>query len=183
MILDFGLNMEIKSERPEDYQAVEGLVKKAFVCAGHSDGNEHNLVARLRETVGFVSELSLVAFDGGELIGHVMLTEIKLNDLRVLALAPLAVLPLYQGKGIGSALLEAALTKAAAMGYDAAVVLGEPEYYARFGFVKAIDLGIYSPQFEGIEEYLQVVELSPGALIDAAGEVVYPDEFLRNNNR
>ena len=86
---------------------------------------------RLRETGDSV--VSLVAEEGGEILGHVMLSEIT-APFRALGLAPVSVMPERQGQGVGSRLIEAAIERAKALGYDAIVVLGDQAYYSRFGF-------------------------------------------------
>lgn len=93
----------------------------------------------------------------------------------VLGLAPLAVLPAFQRLGIGSALVSAGLGRVKT---DAAAVLvvGEPQYYARFGFVPASRFGIRCA-FPAPNEYFMALELVPGSLNDCRGLARYGKEF------
>ena len=119
---------QIRDEMYHDRDAISELLTQAF---GGSD--EARLVDMLRRD-GHLA-LSLVAEAGGTVIGHVALSPI-VADIPALALAPVAVHPALQGRGIGSALIHAAM---AACADHAIIVLGEPEYYGRFGF-KPVDL-------------------------------------------
>lgn len=93
-----------------------------------------------------------------------------------MALAPVAVAPAYQGQGIGSALMEEAHQKAAALGHTSIVLLGEPAYYRRFGYAMARDFGIQIPFDEG-GDYSMVLALQPNAWEGVKGEVIYLDAF------
>ena len=96
----------------------------------------------------YVPELALVGEDGGEIVGHIMLTNATLHgveDWRVLALGPLAVTPERQRTGAGIALTEAALALADARNDGLVVLLGHPAYYPRFGFEPARGRGIEPP--------------------------------------
>ena len=94
----------------------------------------------------------------------------------LMALAPMAVWPAWQGRGVGSALVREGLAACRAAGHDVVVVVGHPAYYPRFGFVRARPLGLGSdPSFP--DEAFMVAELTPGALGGRRGLVVYGEEF------
>lgn len=134
--------MRIRPETPADHDAVDAVVAAAFA----NDGDpEVRLVHRIRAGDGYVPELSLVAEDAGEVVGHIMLSYVRLGPHRVLQLSPLAVAPSHQRTGVGIALTEAALELAEAGGEPLVLVLGHPEYYPRFGFEPARPLGIDPP--------------------------------------
>ena len=97
--------MEIRQERSDDYNAVFQVVTEAFSHAEHSDGNEQELVTLLRATPSYIPELSLVAVEDGKIVGHILFTKITIREYVELALAPLSVLPAYQRRGIGLALI------------------------------------------------------------------------------
>lgn len=97
--------MLIRKESPKDYERVYQVVKRAFESAEHADGNEQDLVDALRKSEAFIPELSLVAEMDQKIAGHIMFTRATVGDETVLALAPLSVLPGYQRKGIGTALI------------------------------------------------------------------------------
>lgn len=108
----------------------------------------------LRVDPAWVPGLSLVAVDRDRgVVGHVCLTRGDLAGAPVLGLGPLGVLPERQGRGVGAALMHAALGAAEAMGEPVVVLLGERRYYGRFGFVPAPRLGIHAPDPEWREHF------------------------------
>ena len=116
-----------------------------------------------------------------QIVWYILLTEVKIDSdtqsVTSLSVAPLAVLPEFQRKGIGGGMLiQYANQRAALLGHGTAVVLGHKEYYPRFGYRKAIDLGIEFP-FEVSHEYCMVAELIPGATENVKGMVCYPTDF------
>lgn len=138
-------DISIRPEQPDDYTAIRRLVKEAFASAEHSDGDEHRLVDRLRDTAEYIPGLSLVALLHGQPVGHIMFSRILIGNEPAVALAPLAIAPALQRKGIGTSLIEAGHATACEMGYSCAVVLGAPGYYTRFGYVPAAACGIIAP--------------------------------------
>lgn len=167
--------MIIRPERPDEYPAIYRLVETAFKTAQVSSGTEQDFVDQLRAGDGYIPELALVAELDGELVGHIMLTRIPLTrrdgtTITVLLLAPLSVIFKQRGLGVGAALVREALSRAAAKGYLAVFLCGNPEYYARFGFVQASKLGIEHTG-EIPAQFVLGRELSPGAL-PADGGVV-----------
>lgn len=150
---------QIRQETPSDYDGVYTLVKEAFATATHSDGTEQDLVVSLRKGDYFIPQLSLVAEEDGVLAGHILLTRAALGDRPALLVAPLSVLPAYQGQGIGGALLHAAHAKARELGFDYALLVGHETYYPRFGYRPAAGLGITAP-FAVPAENFMVLSLS-----------------------
>lgn len=148
--------MNIRKEKPADYDAVYNVVKKAFESAEHTDGNEQNLVVELRKSGSFIPELSLVAVEDEKIVGHILFTKAFVNGAEVLALAPLAVLPEYQNRGIGLSLIEHGHIEAQKLGYNYSVVLGDSKYYPKAGYVPASRYGIRAP-FEVEDENFMAV--------------------------
>ena len=169
------MKITVRREEPADYQTVYSLIQEAFASAEHADGDEQELVVRLRKGPAFVSALSLVAEAGGRLAGHILFTEIRVGDTVQLALAPLSVLPELQRKGIGGALVRAGHEVAAGLGYEYAVVLGSERFYPRFGYRPAVEFGILPP-FPVPEENFMARNLQ-GRKTRLMGAVVYPPEF------
>ena len=167
--------MTIRAEEPRDHATVESLITRAFATAEHSDGNEADLVSRLRRSRAFIPSLSLVAEEDGAIVGHILFTRISIGDGGGLALAPLAVLPQYQRQGIGSALISRGHAVAREMDFGVSVVLGSPEYYPRHGYVPASQLGILAP-FDGLDEYFMACRLSPSLPVPH-GMVSYDPAF------
>lgn len=166
----------IRPERPSDLEAIRALNDAAF-----GQPAEGRLVDALRRTAAFSPELSLVAENGQSLIGHILFTKVTVREDRAvhpaLALAPMAVAPAWQRRGVGSALVDRGLREARAQGHAVVIVLGHPDYYPRFGFRPAGPLGIRSP-FDAPEEAFLALELRPGALRGVRGTVEYPPEFM-----
>lgn len=145
-----------------------------------SDHKEQFLVERLRKSSAFIPELSLVAEIGNKIVGHILLTKLKIkndqNEFDSLALAPVSVLQEYQGKGVGKMLIEQAHKEAKRLGYKSIVLLGHEKYYPRFGYQQADKFGIKLP-FEVPKENCMVIELMEGGLNGVRGTVEYPKEF------
>lgn len=99
------------------------------------------------------------------------------ETIESLALAPVAVLPNFQNRGIGTLLITEALKQAKDLGYLSVVVLGHPEYYPKFGFEKASKWGIKAP-FDVSHDTFMAMELYENALENASGIVVYPRVFF-----
>ncbi|MGY4691027.1 GNAT family N-acetyltransferase [Salibacterium sp. K-3] len=176
------MDITIRQETPADYRATEALVKRTFGDESFSDPTEHVLVENLREADAFIPELSLVVLDSGEqIIGHILLSRITIEDDRAsvesLALAPVSVAPEHQNQGIGTQLMHDALRRAGELGFSSVVVLGHPEYYARFGFEPAGRWDISAP-FDVPEESFMVLELTEHALLEVQGVVQYSWPFL-----
>lgn len=166
---------EIRRETPGDYGAVYRLIKEAFASAEHSDGNEQELVAALRNRGAFVPELSLVAVEDGKPVGHILFTEVRVGGSVQLALAPLSVLPAYQRRGIGTALMQRGHSIARELGYDYSIVLGSPAYYSRAGYVPASTYGI-RPPFDVPDGNFMALRLRDGA-DSLVGAVQYDKAF------
>lgn len=176
------MDIKIRQERKKDYKLSEIVVEKAFENAEHSDNREHFLVAKLRKSDVFIPELSLVAELDGEIIGHIILTKLIIeneeNRYNSLALAPVSVLPEHQNKGVGSKLISESLKVAREIGFKSVIVLGHDKYYPRFGFEPASKWGIKAP-FEVPDESFMALELEDGSLDEVIGTVVYGKEFFQ----
>ena len=148
--------MVIRQEQPADHEAVYQVVKEAFAHAEHTDGHEQDLVAALRKSRSFISELSLVAVEDEKIAGHILFTRAVVGYAEVLALAPLSVLPAYQGRGIGLSLIAQGHRIAAELGYQYSVVLGHANYYPKAGYIPASRYGIKAP-FEVNDENFMAI--------------------------
>lgn len=169
------MRIEIRQERECDRKIVENVVERAFAGAEHSDGSEHILVSKLRAGSAFVPELSLVAFVGSEIVGHILFTKIRISGVSALALAPLSVAPSWQGKGVGRALIEEGHRVARGLGYGFSVVLGSEGYYSGSGYVPAEKYGIFPP-FDVDSKYYMAICLNEVKDFDG-GIVRYDDAF------
>ena len=152
--------MEIRKETASDYDAVYQVVRDAFASAEERDGNEQDLVAKLRSGPSLV--LSLVAVEKGKILGHILFTRAEVDGHPVLALAPLSVLPEYQRRGIGLALMAEGHRTVQALGYDYSIVLGHEDYYPKAGYRPASEYGI-KPPFAVPDQNFMALKLNPAA--------------------
>lgn len=127
--------MEIRPERPEDWEAIHGLTKAAFAPMSYSQGDEAECIDKLRRD-GDMS-LSLVAIEGPEVVGHIAFSPVFLNEVvdGWFGLGPISVRPHLQRSGIGTALIKHGLAELKRKGALGCVLIGDPAYYGRFGFV------------------------------------------------
>ena len=164
---------DIRPEAPEDVSAIHHVNKQAF---GQED--EAKLIDRLRDRG--VLAISLVAVQLGEIAGHIAFspvrTEAENSSFEAIALAPMAVLPAYQRKGIGSQLVRSGLEECRHLGHEIVVVVGHPNYYPRFEFVPAKTQGLQC-EFEVPDEAWMVLELRAPALAGRRGTVRFQPEF------
>lgn len=169
-------DLTIRQERPGDAQKVYEVVKRAFAGAEHTDGGEQDLVVRLRKSRAYLPELALVAETEGKIAGYILFTKISIGERVELALAPLAVAPEYQRRGIGGALILEGHRIAKELGYEYCVVLGSAAYYPRFGYRPACTFGILPP-FEAPRENFMARNLQ-GRETPCPGTVAYAPEFF-----
>ena len=167
--------MVIRKEEAKDYSVIYSLVKRAFETAEHADGNEHDLVNALRNGKAYIPELSLVAETDGKIVGHILFTKAGVGGSAVLALAPLSVLPEYQKRGIGTALIREGHRIARELHYGYSIVLGSETYYPRAGYLPADTFGIKAP-FDVPRENFMACRLSKDAPA-VHGIVRYAEEF------
>jgi putative acetyltransferase len=159
----------VRPEGPRDAAAVHAVHAACFPTDA-----EARLVDLLR-AAGRLS-VSLVAEDGGAVVGHVAFSPVTAGSGAVgIGLAPVAVVESHRRRGIAAELIRAGLGACRAAGFGWAVVLGEPAYYARFGFRPAPEFGL-SDEYGGGPAF-QAVELLPGSLPLGAGLVRYAPEF------
>lgn len=131
--------MIIRNELETDFRQVEELTRSAFWNL-HSPGcDEHYLVHIMRNHTDFIPDLDFVVEEDGKIVANIMFTKAKLIDefgkeKVVLTFGPLSVLPDYQRKGYGKAIINHAFRKALEMGYDSVVIFGNPENYICHGF-------------------------------------------------
>lgn len=166
-------SLQIRPEQTSDYTAVTQILTQAF---GQPD--EARLVEKIRSSPAYIPELALVAEVDGNVVGHILFSHGQLWELPtlpVLVLAPLAVLPSYQRRGVGKRLVQEALALAQAQGNALVTVLGHPDYYAQFGFEPASRYGIEHP-FEVPEAAFRVKRI--GQLPkDLNGHLCYASAF------
>lgn len=170
--MSVALPVTIRDEAPAEAAAVFALHAAAF-----PGDAEARLVDALRARARPL--VSLVAENAGAVCGHILFSPVSLAGFAgglLMGLAPMAVMPALQNRGIGSALVRAGLARCAAIGALGVVVLGHPEYYPRFGFRDAADFGL-GCEYDVPPGVFMALELTAGALRDAHGTVRYHAAF------
>jgi putative acetyltransferase len=164
--------------RPEKEIDREDIYKVNELAFGRDV--ESRLVDSLRNSESYVEGLSLVAEHVGEIIGHIMFTRISTdpeNEKFVgVSLAPIAVLPDCQKKGIGSKLIREGIKACKSKSFKAIIVIGHPEYYPKFGFTQAREKGLES-SIPVPDEAFKVLELVTGSLEGTEGKIIFASEF------
>jgi len=162
----------IREEAPDDRAAVRAVNTGAF-----SRRNEADLVECLHEADAAV--VALVALRDTSVVGHILFSPVAVASSaskRLLGLAPLAITPVFQRQGIGHQLVREGLRRCAAADYDAVVVLGQPEYYSRFGFGPASAFGLRC-EYDVPAEAFMALELQARSLSGLSGVVRYHPLF------
>lgn len=167
----------IRQETKGDYVEVFQLISSAF---GKDD--EAQLVDALRNDItAFIPQLSIVADFKNKVVGHILFTKIHIQDqnnnlCESLALAPLAVCPKWQKKGIGGQLIQKGLEVAKNLGFKSVIVLGHEHYYPKFGFQAAKNWKITAP-FDVSSNAFMAIELVDDGLKNVSGVVIYSKGF------
>ena len=163
--------MRIREEAPGDRNEIAALLDLAF-----GGTEESSLVVRLRAEGASIT--ALVAIENDRIVGHILFSELPIETdgiiLRAGALAPLAVTQERQRQGIGAALVRAGLSACRERGVAVAIVLGDPDYYRRFGFSSEAARNLRAP-FSG--PTFMALELVPGCLDGVTGTVRYAEAF------
>lgn len=166
--------MILRTEKPTDLDSIRVLVDQAF-----GESMPSRLIDLIRGSDRFVPDLSIVAEVNGALLGHILFSYVTIEGeepFEVLSLAPLAVHPEHQDRGVGTALIEEGLARAERGGEPLVVVEGHPGYYPRFGFERASQHGIEKATPQVSDEAFMVRRLSS---YDPRfrGQLVYPPAF------
>lgn len=161
--------IEIREERAEDVAAIRDVNKRAF-----EQDHEGKIVEELRANGAAL--LSLVATLDDQVVGHIMYSPITVGELTGAALGPMAVLPEHQGQGIGTKLVGVGNMKLNNAGWPFIIVLGHANYYPRFGFKPARDLGI-TCEWKVPEDVFMVLVLDQAKMQGVSGLAKYRHEF------
>lgn len=165
--------LTIRPETPKDRASIHYVNQEAF-----GRNQEADLVDKLRKRG--VLTISMVAVQETAVVGHIAFSPVEIasekSSFGALTLAPVAVLSIHQNKGIGSKLVTAGLEECRRLRHEIVVLAGHPNYYPRFGFVRAYAKGIEC-EFEVPDEAWMIVELKQDALVGRQGKVRFQPEF------
>jgi putative acetyltransferase len=164
------LRINIRQEKSSDIQSIHEITVAAFLDAPHTDHTEQFIVKALRDSGALT--ITLIAEDSTQIVGHVALSPVTISDGSSdwYGLGPISVTPSEQGKGIGTKLMHVALAELRNLKANGCVLLGDPNYYHRFGF-EPID-GLVLPDVP--LEYFQALLLQG---IHPIGTVTYHESF------
>lgn len=163
------MNIVIRREELADQRGIWDVNAQAF-----GQEAEANLVDALRKNGKVI--LSLVAEIEGRVVGHILFSQVAINDKTGAGLAPMAVLPEFQKKGIGSLLIAKGISGCRDLKYDFIAVLGHPNYYPRFGFKPSVQYGIKS-EYDVPDDTFMILELRKDSLKGVHGVLKYQPEF------
>lgn len=167
-------NIIIRNEKESDIETIFEITKEAFENHPHSNHTEQFIINALRAANALT--ISLVAEVGGKVVGHIAFSPVTVSDgsHNWYGLGPVSVLPRFQKQGIGKALILKGLSLLKSLGAQGCVLVGEPEYYKRFGFRSFPDL-----MLEGVpQEYVLALPFYKNR---ARGFVVHHQGFSENS--
>ena len=170
------MELTIRPETPADYRPAEALTREAFWNLYKPGCDEHHYLHQLRASPAFLPELTFVAESGGALAGHIAYSRSKIvrpdgGEFPTVTFGPVCAAPEQRGRGIGSALICHSLWAAKTQGHRAAIILGDPRYYGRFGFHSCERFGLTLADGRFLPG-LMALELEPGALSGVSGRFV-----------
>ena len=165
--------MPIRIENKNDFDTIETMLKKSFINAVYTDGDEQNVPTDIRGTDAYIKELSLVYEEHGKIIGYIMFSKTYIltyenKKIETILAEPLAVDMDYQSHGIGSNLIKTGLSIAKKLDYKSCFLIGDINYYKKFSFIEANNFSIYTSD-EHSNEHLLALELETDALKDIKG--------------
>ena len=152
--------MIIRQEERTDYKKVEYLLREAFWNVYRPGCHEHYIVHNLRHDASFIRELDYVIEDDDKVVGHITYSKNTLcvdnKKIEGVTLGPVGIDPNYQKRGYGSKLIEYTLDKANDLGISYVFVIGDENYYKRFGFVDASKYNIQFNDVEGDTQFFMI---------------------------
>jgi predicted N-acetyltransferase YhbS len=176
--------MIIRLETEKDWRNVENVTREAFWNVYRPGCLEHYIVHQYRQRPDFVKEFDYVLEEDGTIIGHIMYSKAQIQTFNgqcipVMTFGPVSVLPALQRHGYGSQLIRHTMGLAADMGCPALAIVGNPQFYKRFGFVSGHTRHIVNGDFVRCDDvpFFLVTELQPGSLDNVRGIYREPDGY------
>lgn len=179
------MQIAVRLETENDYQKVEHLTREAFWDVYQPGCSEHLVAHNLRNHKDFIPELDLVAVveeaDETKIVGNIMYSKGVIVDRKnqrhpFITCGPISVLPDYQRMGVGKLLLEFSLQKAKELGHQVVFLIGNPQYYQRFGFQAAENFSVTNSDGTNFPAFM-LLELVTGSLTGISGRYIYSAGF------
>lgn len=180
------MELKIRLENKDEFRTVEELTREAFWNIHVPGCDEHFYLHNLRNSDAFIKELDFVALYENKIVGHIAYSKANIvnadnlhnanNKHNVIIFGPISVLPEYQSKGVGSALIKHSLEVAKSLGYKAVLIYGDPRYYSKFGFRCAERYDIKTPDGKYCVP-MMALELEKDALSGVNGRLIEGFEF------
>ncbi|HAQ0508470.1 TPA: N-acetyltransferase [Enterococcus faecium] len=174
--------MDIRTILKDDYDVVDSLTREAFETSNYGYNDEVKLVKRIRSSDSYEPSLEVVATSkDGEILGHGLMSQVEIvnekgENFVGVTLAPLSVLVSYQGKGIGGKILNELEERAKKLSFQFVSILGDPNYYSKFGYVRASELEIF-PSNKIADEVSRIKPLFSNSLNSVHGKLRYSKAF------
>lgn len=180
------MSLIIRKIEESDYKDVENLTREAFWNVYRPGCYEHLIIHNIHKDEKSIKDLEIVALYNHKIVGHIAYTKGKIENINnesFLTLGPVSIMPEFQGIQIGSKIIRISLQKAYRLGYTAVFIVGDENYYSRFGFELASKYNIY---VKGIEEEnrqmpFMVKILQEGALDNIKGNYIFDESYNVNN--
>jgi predicted N-acetyltransferase YhbS len=183
-----GMTTVIQPTASKDFPFTETMTREAFWNLYRPGSVEHLILHNLRNSTSYCRELDLTAHVENKVVGHIISSKAKVVDVHnkeheILCVGPLSVLPGFQKKGIGSALMNHSILVAKQLGFSGMILFGNPDYYHRFGFRNALEYGITTKEGQNFEPFmaleLQVDGLTPisGRFMEDSAFEVQPEDI------
>ena len=170
----------IRQETPDDYKAAELMTMRSFWNKYFPACTEHFLIRIIRESKDYIPGISRLAELDGRIVGAVYYTRAWIVDgdkkHEIATFGPLAVEPTLEGNDIGGALMRETIRLAKEAGIKGIALMGEPDYYPRFGFRRGAEFGITDAEGNTFDA-LMVLPLRPGGLDGISGRLIHPAAF------
>ena len=171
----------IQKTTVKDFFRTEYITRESFWNIYRPGCVEHLILQNIRNSNSYISKLDLIAVSENEIIGHIISTKAKVvdtqnNEHEILCVGPLSVLPGFQKKGFGSALMNNSIRIAKELGFSGMILFGNPDYYHRFRFRNAQEYGITTKESQNFEPFM-ALELQTNGLANAKGKFFEDDAF------
>ena len=176
------MKLTIKKTQQSSFFQTETLTREAFWNQYNPGCDEHLVLHQLRNSSSYIADLDLIAIHDDEIIAHIICTKARVIDdqakeYEVICLGPVSVLPLHQNTGVGTQLIQYAISEAKRLGCKGMILFGNPQYYQRFGFRNAQHYKITTKEDKNFEAFM-ALELQENGLSDVRGRFFEDEAYL-----